>query len=775
MARDADDREQQGSFDGGSGQLSPRPDGVQVQHPRIGAVSYPIHDYPQNYPGVDGDGDLAATIFYYLRIVIKRKWLIACIALVSLVLGALFALTKTPIYASSVRIQIEREAAKIVEGGETTPSAVGTDFFRTQYELLKSRSLADRVVSALELQFDEGFLAPRNVSAVSIVQEAIAGSAPKSRMLSPLALQATAIGIVQDNVAIRPVPGSRLVDIQFKDPDARRAQRVANAYADAFVASNLDKRFQANAYAKTFLEDQVQQLKLRLQESEGALLKFAEQEQIVAVSDKASIAENNLAAANASLGVLISERIKNEQLWKQVQSSQGFGLPQLLSNSVVDGLRARKNTLTTEYEEKLETYKPSYPAMVQISQKIKEIDRQLSSEVTTIRASLRAAYDSSANQEAEMRSRIATLRTEVLDLQKRSAQYNILRREVETNRKLYNSLLQRLKQVDIASSVGTNSVFIVDKAQRADAPSEPRVARILALALALGLGLGFGSAYLLEIMDDRVRVPEEIEEITGLPTLGIIPAAESDEQFAIQLGDPQSAISEAYRSLATALQFSTESGLPRSIAITSAGPGEGKSSTAVAIARHFAVMGMKVLLIDADLRKPSLHAKLERDNSRGLSNYLTGSSSPPETFQDTDFPNLTFMASGPLPPNAADLLGGTRVFSLISVGSEAFDLIVIDGPPLLGLADAQLISSAVSATVFVVGSGQSKKGAIRNAIRRLGMARGQVVGSVLTRFDSKSSGYGYGYGYSYAYSDHSYQYGVSGAGQAAALSDEQGR
>jgi succinoglycan biosynthesis transport protein ExoP len=226
---------------------------------------------------------------------------------------------------------------------------------------------------------------------------------------------------------------------------------------------------------------------------------------------------------------------------------------------------------------------------------------------------------------------------------------------------------------------------------------------------------------------------------------------------------------EAYRSLATALQFSTEAGLPRSIAITSAGPGEGKSSSAIAIARHFALMGMKVLLVDADLRKPSLHTKLGRGNSVGLSNYLTGALPPPETFQESGIHNLTFMASGPLPPNAADILGGTKMYSLVSVGAEAFDLIVIDAPPLLGLADAQLVANAVSTTIFVVGSGQSKKGAIRNAVGRLAMARVQVIGSVLTKFDAKSGGYGYGYGYSYSYGGDAYSYGVSKEETSAAL------
>lgn len=756
-----------------TGPLAPVGAATDLQTYQSGAVGYPVQGYGMGAPVYgESENDLAATIFYYLRIFLKRKWLIAGVALLTLTLGSLFALMKTPLYTANARIQIERKAAKIIETGETSPSTMGAGFLRTQYALLKSRSLSERVVSVLGLQANDAFLAPRNVSAVSIVRHALVGTKKKGRILSPLALQSIAASIVRQNVAIRPVPGSRLVDILYKDPSSAQAQRIANAYAKSFIAANLDKRFQANAYAKTFLEDQIQQLKIRMEQSEQVLLEFAQREQIVAVTDKSSIAENNLSAANVSLGVLISDRIKNEQLWRQVEKSTGFGLPQLLSNSVIDGLRARRNTLAIDYQEKRETFKPSYPIMVQISSKMKEIDRQLGAEVKTIRASLKAAYESSKNQEVQMRARIGTLRTEVLDLQKRGVQHNILRREVETNRKLYNSLLQRLKEVNVASGVGTNNIFIVDKAVRPGTPSEPRVSRMIILSLTLGLGCGFGIAYLLEMFDDRVRVPEQVEELTGLPTLGIIPFVDGEDAVETELSDPRSAISESYRSLATALQFSTDEGLPRSISITSAGPGEGKSFTAVALARHFALMGMKVLIVDADLRKPSLHTKFARDNGIGLSNYLTGSLSPPETFQDTDFPNLTLMASGPLPPNAADLLSGTRMFSLVSVGLEAFDLVIIDGPPMLGLADAQLISSAVSATLLIVGSGQSQKGAIRNAVRRLAQARSQILGSVLTRFDAKSSGYGYGYGYGGSYGGDAYQYGVSDENVTAVLSDQ---
>jgi capsular exopolysaccharide synthesis family protein len=264
--------------------------------------------------------------------------------------------------------------------------------------------------------------------------------------------------------------------------------------------------------------------------------------------------------------------------------------------------------------------------------------------------------------------------------------------------------------------------------------------------LALGLAIGCGLAYLLERLDDKVRSVEQVESTTSIPTLGVVPNVEQVEE---QFQDPRSALSEAYRSLCTALQFATDSGLPPSLTITSAGPSEGKSLTSLSIARHFASLGRKVLLVDGDLRNPSLHKVLGKDNSVGFSNYLTGACTPPEVMQPTEVENLAFIASGPLPPNAADLLGSPRVLSLLSIGAEVFDLIIIDGPPVLGLADAQLLSSAAAATVFVVAAGSSRTGHVRGALRRLQLSRCNLIGTVLTKFDTKAAGYGYGYGYGY--------------------------
>lgn len=708
-------------------------------------------------PDVDQRFELRALLHEYVRILFKRKWLILAIVVSAVVIGAVRTMMITPLYTSTVRLQIDRNTVKVVEGGSTSPLDSGdSDFLRTQYELLQSRAMAERVAGALRLGDDPSFFNPREFSILAFVRSLVARAQPAdtSNVVRDKArMERAAAGIILGNRAVRPLTGSRLVDVIYSDPSPGRAQAIAAAFGEAFIASNLDKRFQANSYAKTFLEDQIKQLKLRLEESERVLLDFAEREQIVIVSEKSSNAENNLAAANAALGMIIGERIKNEQSWNQVAAAKPttINLPQLLTNSVIDSIRARRNLLETEYREKLETYKPSYPSMVQIRNKMNELDRQLAAEVSTLKDSYKAAYENSLNQENEIKKRIDTLKEEVLDLQKRSIQYNILKREVDTNRQLYDGLLQRFKEVDIAGGVGTNNVFVVDKAEVPGGPSSPNLSRALMMSLMIGLGVGCALAYGLERLDDSLYDPGEVERLTGLPALGIIPKIPNAKEVDAEISDPSSAISEAYRSLCTALQFSSESGLPRSLFVTSAGPAEGKSYTSIAIAKHFATLGMKVLLVDADLRNPSLHTKLDLDNSIGLSNYLTGGCQPPEALQATPIANLAFMSSGPLPPNAADLLGGARLHSLISTGLEIFDLILFDGPPVMGLADALIVSNATAGTIFVVGAGQAKTSTVSSAVRRMHGVRGALLGAVITKFDAKSASYGYRYGHGYGY------------------------
>jgi polysaccharide biosynthesis transport protein len=729
--------------DGGSpaGGLVPLVQTVPARDPYVASASYGEAE-------ADSRQVFGLTFQDYLRILLKRKWLILSIVAASLVIGTLTTLMKTPLYTSVVRLQIDPATAKIVQAGDVT--SVGDpsgDFMRTEIELLNGATIAQRVASGLKLGDDQDFFQPRELSITGALMKLIGLGGSGQQKSTESNRQAAAAGIVLANRVIRPVMGSRLVNIDYSDPNPQRSQKVATAYAEAFIASNLDKRLQANSYAKVFLEEQIKSLKLHLEKSQKAMLDFAQKEEIVDTNNKTSVAESNLAAASGALDTLVAERIKNETLWKQLDQATGINLPQLLLNPTIELLRTKRKGLETDYQEKLQTYKPSYPAMMQISSQIAEIDRQLASEFQTLKESYKAANESSIKQENEMRQRVEALKADVLDLQRRSIQYNILKREADTDQTLYDGLLQRYKEVDIAGGVGANNVYIVDNATLPGAPSSPNLNRALIAATVFGLALALALVLILEHLDDTVRSPEDAERISGLVTLGIIPKISADSA-ATEMENPRSHTSEAFRSLCTALQFATGSGLPKTLLISSAAPGEGKSMTALMIARHFAKVGLKVLLIDADMRRPTLHLKLGLDNSAGLSNYLTGACEPPEVLLRTDVADLAFMPSGPIPPNAAELLGTARLLSLLSGGSEVFDLIVIDSPPVMGLADAPILSNAVAATMFIVGAGQARTRLIRAAVKRLHMSRAALIGAVINRFDVRHS-YGYGYGSGY--------------------------
>lgn len=720
----------------------PPASGAIVEHradPANVGAPYQVGGYYYGAPPADTEWNLRS----YIRVLLKHKWLIVAATTASFVLGLLQVMTAPRLYTATVRLQIDRSVAKIIESGNVMP-AEGSDmeFYQTQYQLLQSRSLAERVAALSQFARD---LEPSDKSKLS--------EADDSRERAARARGAA--DVVLGGRAVKPVAGSRLVDVSYTDTDPARAQRVANAFGEAFIAANLDKRFQANAYAKSFLEDQLQHLKLRLEEAEKAQLAFAEKEQIVATTDKTSIAETNLAAANAALGGIIAERIRNEQLWRQVQDASGIDLPQILSNKGIEDLRARRNQLETEYQEKSETFRPDYPDMVKLKNKIKEIDRQLGFEIKTIKASLKAAFEASLSQENEMKQRVENLRREALDLQKRSIQYNLLKREVDSTRSLYENLLQRYKEVDVAGGAGSNNVFIVDAAQTPGAPSSPNVSKSLMMAMALGLACGVAAAFALEHFDDKIYSPLDAELATGLPLLGVIPMIKDPKEFVAQFADQRSALSEAYRSTCTSLQFSTEAGLPKSILITSAAPSEGKSSTAYGVARQFAAIGLKVLLVDADLRRPSLHKKLDINNDVGLSSYLTRKCEMRFAIRRPEGSDekVYFLTAGPLPPNPVELLNGPRFVSLINVSGQVFDLIVIDGPPVAGMADTLVLANITDATLFVIAGGQGRVSSVRNALKRLAQARARPVGMILNKSDARLASYGYGYGYGYSYEE----------------------
>jgi succinoglycan biosynthesis transport protein ExoP len=695
----------------------------------------------------------------YWRILVKRRWTVFAalgIVLASTLVGTLLM---TPIYRATTSLQIERDTIKVVEVEGVTPveGSGGNDFYQTQYELLKSRALAQRVAGQLDLAQGDLLdrISPKSPwAALTSVFSRGSGEAVADSEAAVDARENAATRAILQGLKIEPVRNSRLVRVHFDSPDPAFSQRAVNALAEAFIASNLERRFDSSAYAKTYLEDRLEELKLKLEQSERQLVAFAQKEQIVGTGDSnGNLSEQNLGSVNAALATVRQERIKAESRWRQAQASRGLVLlGDMGENSIIKSLQEQRGKLMADYQDKLRLYKPAYPLMQQLKGQIDEIEKQIGSEVASIKTAIHAEFLAAQEQERLLEEQMALLKTDVLDLQSRSIQYNIFKREVDTNRQLYDGLLQRYKEIGVAAGVSNNNISVVDQAQPGF-KYKPSLVRNLALGLLVGLMLGVLLALGFEYLDDTLKAPEDIEKQLGLPVLGVIPLLAPTMTPAKAMEDPRSAFSESYRSVRTALQFATDTGVPRCLLVTSATPAEGKSTTALTLARNFAQLGKRVLIIDADLRNPSLHRALGLENNAGLSNYLAAASKATEVIQPTDTPHLMFMPTGPLPPNPAELLIGPRMLSLLSIAAEKFDQVIIDGPPVMGLADAPILASMATGTLLVVEAGQTRIAVARNALKRLLAARSHVVGALLTKFSSKHAGSSYGYG---AYNYYSY-------------------
>ena len=707
----------------------------------------------------------------YWQVLVRRKTTILTVLLVAMVVALIVTFLTTPIFRGSLLLQIERETSKVVEFENVTPEERGDtkDFYQTQYELLKSRTLARRVIDQLGLQASPSFAPKEEPSVVSeainTLKQSVAGTSEEVEQ-GPLDLEKVFLA----NLTVSPVKNSRLVRIEYDSPDPKEAAGVANALADNFVNTTLERRYEASSYAKTFLEERITQAKANLEDSERRLVVYAREREIVNMEDKLATLMRRYDEVNSALVKAEGERIKAEAEYHEMLRQGSARSGNVIESKVIQTLKGRKSELEAQYQEKLKVFKPAYPKMQQLQKEIAQIDRDIAAESSSIAGAAKTNFEAKVQQEAKLAASARNTKDEILDMQDRSTDYQTLKREAETNRSLYDGLVQRMKEVGVVAGIGTNNISVVDRAEVPLRKFKPSLSKNLAVALALGLFLGILIAFLLETLDDTVKSSAEVEKRLGMPMLGLIPRVPQSELEGLDNQglallthrDPKSALAEAYRSLRTSLIFSTSEGAPRLLQVTSAGPSEGKTTTAVSIATAFAQTGSTVLIIDCDLRNPSLHQSFVVPNTEGLTNYLVGDITPADIAKPTQVTRLFMIPSGPLPPNPVELLSSPKMVDLLSAAQERFDYVILDGPPVIGLADALIISSLAQATVFVIASGSTRIGAMEGSVKRLRAANAKLIGTVLTKVGHAAQGYGYGYGYDYHYS-YSYGKGTSHA------------
>ncbi|RYF16141.1 MAG: polysaccharide biosynthesis tyrosine autokinase, partial [Oxalobacteraceae bacterium] len=564
--------------------------------------------------------------------------------------------------------------------------------------------------------------------------------------------------LLRDNLSISPTRLSRLVDVAFTSPDPAFSAKIANAWADSFIQTNLERKVQATSYGRNLLQRQLGQAKERLDGSQRQLVNYASAEQIInlpaqsngdgRVTSERSIVADDLATINSALSQAIADRIQAEARFRQVGAAGAS--TEALRNSAINNLRQRRAELAAEYQRLMVQFKPEYPAAEAIQSQIGQLDRSIAREEGRVSSSLEADYREAAERERGLQRKVDALKTGYLDLRRRSIQYNIYQQEVDTNRALYDGLLQRFKEIGVAGGVGINNVSVVDAADIPQKPSSPRLLLNLLASALVGLGLGVAVAFALEQIDEAIADPAEVERRLGLPLLGTVPKLDKTTPKDALL-DRKSDLFDAYLAVQTSLAFTTAHGIPRTFAVTSTRPAEGKSTTALALATTLARSQRKVLLVDGDMRSPSVHQLGGVDHDRGLSNFLAG---------DDDVMTMTFpmrdlgfmaMSAGPIPPNAAELLTGDRFANLLDRLLEEYEHVIIDSPPVMGLADAPLIASRVEGVIFAVESHGIRSSLVKMALSRLAGANARIFGGVLTKFEARKAHYGYGYDYGYGY------------------------
>ncbi len=683
---------------------------------------------PEN-PGLD----LAAL----LRIINNWRWLILGSVALGILVAIIATLLTTPTYRSWVTLEVNPPTVEIMDEQTRDRSSTGAnswDFIATQVGLLSSRNIAERAAQDLNLPNNKEFV------------DSSANVPTRLRM----ATSKVASGL---NVEV-PEEG-QLIRFSYVAESPQLSATIANQIAESFINSNLQRRFEASAYARNFLEKQIAKTRTDLERSERQLVAYAQAQGIINTgsgdaqssrTDAHSIQGESLIALNRALAEATARRVAAEGAYR---SGVSVG-PTADVTASTQVLRQSRSALEAEYQDKRTLMKPEHPDMLSLRSRIDELDRQIARESSQASSgrnnSLLVEYRGALAAERALQSQVAGLKSSVLNLRGRSIQYTILQREVDTNRSLYEALLQRYKEVGVAGGIGTSPISIVDRAEVPTSPYKPDLLLNLLIGFGLGLGAGLATAIALEFLYDTIKTRDDVRNKLGLGCLGAIPKTTGQDSFVEALRDPSSLVSEAYSAVVTSLRFSTEEGLPKTLVVTSTRSGEGKSSTALAVAQNFARRGASVLLIDGDLRKPAFKAASDKV---GLTRLLTSDDEAARNhILPTQFDDLWLMPSGPLPPNPADLLSTGRFQEILGEAAAQFDIIIIDAPPVIGLADSLLLASVTRHVLFVIESGKTRTKAAVEALRMLGGTGTHLLGAALTKSKEDMGGYGYkAYGY----------------------------
>ena len=721
------------------------------------------------------------------RTIQKRRWTVLSILLVTLTIVSIMTFKEKAIYRADALLEIQKENANIPTVQELFQlENVSDNYLETQYKVLQSETLARRVIDQLHLERDSEFNPPRD----GWIQAKTHAAAPNPNSAIDPDVQQTVLKEFKDRLSIDPVRRSRLVQISFESQDPKVAAEVVNSLAENYIQQNLESRWQAAQKASDWLSQQLESFRAKLEKSEDDLQGYAQKNGLLFLEtekgDTENIVNERLRQLQDELTKAQAERYAKESIYRLTESGDYGALPGVVDNKLIQELTARLSELERQKASLAPTFTDDYPKVKEIQSQIDEIARRLNEERKRAAQGIVDDYLAATRRENLVHEAFEQQQNQANVVAGRTVQYNILKREVDTNKQLYEGLLQRLKEAGVSAGMNASNIRVVDPAVPATRPVRPRPILNLGLALLLGLGCGIGIAFLQEHLDDTLKNSDDIERVLRVPALALIPSRDSLEYGSAGVyglvkevashhngngvtvplekrsgkawvridanGTQHSALSEAFRGLRTSVLLSAAGRPPRSLTFVSAEPGEGKTTVASNLSISLAQLGKRVLLIDGDMRRPCVHKLFNiEENSGGLVTFLTGEEGWSHLVRPTGVPNLDCLICGPVPPNPSELLSSDRMLTLMFEVMREYQFVLIDAPPLLNVTDGRILATIVDGVILVVRGGFTPQELAQQAQFHVRDVGAHLIGVVLNDVDIRRDGYYQGH---YHYGSH---------------------
>ncbi len=670
------------------------------------------------------------TIKDLFHILLKRKWIpIAC--LVSFVaITAVASFRATRMYRATAQVEIEKESIKLLSFQEVVDvDTTDVDYYNTQYKILRSRSLAETVAAKLRA----------------------AGNPQDGRLTRNTILEMT---------KVEPVRNSRLVDVIAESAIPQQAARVANVLAEVYIEQDLNKKVESVRMASEKLAEELTKAKTRLDESERKFTEYKERNNIVSLNEKQNLVLEELSRLNEAAATARTERLKKEARYNQLKSlplEQLGHEEEVISDPSIQSLRQSELASLQTVEMLAKRYGNKHPSMISVRAELARLREAIDQQIPKIVEEAKNLWEKARSQEEQLVQAVEKKKQEVIEFTRRVNQYESLAREVDTNKKLFDEILNRTRETDISQRTEKSNIRIVDRADVPKSPFKPRTKLNLILALTAGVIVGTGAAFFVEHLNDTVEDPADIEGFLAKPFLRAVPVIsgeynELEEKAKVTHLSPQSTTSEAYKTLLASIHYSPSANGIRTILVTSSGPAEGKTTTLTNLGIAAALNGKKVLLVDSDLRKPTLHKIFGLRKDIGFTDYLVGEAGLGHIVQETDIPNLSVIARGTSSPNPSGLISSDRMKEFPALVKDNFDLILFDSPPCMVVADSLIIANLVDAVVNVTQSGRYSRKLVGRGLDLLDGVNANVLGVVLNEVKERDHRYYYYYGYGYYYS-----------------------